>query len=106
MLYKMIQEKKVKKAALNQGTNIASGKMVFSSPQKLPAEQSMKQNQIPVAKPAQPKQPQPSMGADQTYKPVAAQNQGSPYHIVPSRHAQKETDVFPRIQKNIVDLKN
>jgi len=101
MLYEMLQKKKAKI------TVPAQGAMSFSSPQKLPAEQVVKkQVTSPVAAQVQLQQTRPILRPAQIANPVAAQKQGSPYHIAPSRHLQEEKNDLVKNKKNIVDLKN
>lgn len=88
------------------------GKISFSSAQKLPVEQgvasatsspqvSQVQQQEPVQ---QARQFSEIEQIPQAKKPQ--QESMSPYRIIPSSYAQQRNDVEPKVQGNVVDLKN
>ena len=106
-LFNMIREKKAKQDAAN--SNLSVGNFKFSSPQKLPAEQEKQPVQNFVQQPSQQQTVLPKQN-NFSIKP-SSQIKKSPYHISPSdyeygKKTEANNEATPKIQKNIVDLKN
>ncbi|HAS00238.1 MAG: hypothetical protein US57_C0004G0025 [Candidatus Moranbacteria bacterium GW2011_GWC2_37_73] len=106
-LFNMLREKKIKQDAAK--LNSSAGNFKFSSPQKLPAEQEKQPAKTLVQQPLR-QQAAPSKQNNFSIKP-SSQIQKSPYHISPSdyeygKKTEAKNEEIPKIQKNIVDLKN
>jgi hypothetical protein len=91
----------------NTSPNFASndGTISFSSAQKFSSEQSVKPELQTTSK-IQPQSPPQRPALITSNKQLSQQHTISPYHIVPSGLTQKKNDELPKIQKNVVDLKN
>lgn len=91
------------------------GKISFSSAQKLPVEQSVASD-FSILQTPQPSQAQQQASPQQAGKvfeteqipQVKKPTQApiSPYRIVPSSYAQQRNSAEPKVQGNVVDLKN
>jgi hypothetical protein len=97
MLFEMLQQKKITSANTTEKNNLGTdGDVVFSSAQKLPAEQMKNNEKINV----------PNEVVQMKEQPTASQNYPqSSFRITPSLRASQE-NTGPKVQKNVVDLRN